>query len=1447
MHSRNLTLLFLLLCPILLLAQNPWDFTDESDISLTTKDRRIIPQKYLTAKVDLLELKQILDAAPDRYNRTATDQETILALPMPDGSFQNFRIEKASIMHEDLQRQFPQIQSYAGVGIDDPTALLRFDLTQKGFHAQVLTGKTSSVYIDPYSRGNIVDYVVYYKKDFFKRTSFECLVDGITHDVSNERHSSSSHRQAGDCQLRQYRLALSCTGEYATYHGGNVPDVLAAMNTTMTRVNGVFERDIAVTMELVPNNSSLIYLDASTDPFSNNNSSALLNENQTTCDNVIGSANYDIGHVFSTGGGGIAQLNSPCGGGKARGVTGQSMPEGDPFDIDYVAHEMGHQYGANHTQNNSCNRNSSTAMEPGSASSIMGYAGICNPNVQNNSDDYFHAISIQEMMANITGGNSSSCATFLTTNNSQPICTVGGNHTIPVSTPFVLTGSATDADGDALTYCWEQMDNQVATMPPVSTNTGGPTFRTLDPTADPFRYFPSLDNIVDGTTDTWEVLPSVSRTMNFRLTVRDNHMGSGCTDEEDIVITTTADAGPFLVLSPNTAVNWAVSSNETVTWDVAGTDGNGVNCANVDILLSTNGGLTYPITLASSVPNDGSHSVSVPNNPTTTARVMIMCSDNVFLDVSDSDFVIEFTGPTFTMETTPSAQEACDDNTATYNINLTSVLGFSDPVTLSATGLPAGAIATFTPQTLTPTGTTVMTVSNLSNTSGSYLISVIGNGGGQSVSEEVTLDVDMNISTTPILTSPMDGAVDQGLDVEFEWSAVTHASSYDMQIATDAAFGELVDSKTGLANTNTISENLDISTTYYWRARGVSFCGAGSWSQTYTFTTYACDYVNLNLVLDNYASETTWSIVSNGTTYLSGGPYTDGTNGQVVLDSVCLPNGCYDFIINDSYGDGICCGYGNGSYTLTDGNNNLIATGGDFDSSETVNFCVNIPTCTDGIMNGDETGVDCGGSNCPSCSQDIFVDESASGNNDGTSWMNAFNDLQDALAIGTNATIHIAEGMYKPTTTTTRGISFDIPSGCTVLGGYPAGGGTRNPEAHETSLSGNIDNNPTVAGDSYHVVTVKDATNVTLDGVSIRDGNADDTSSFARARGGGLYVKNSTLTILNSQIKWNKAVYGGGIFATLSPNVTMKSCDFKNNRSYLNGSAIYHSNTTSMFIESCKITKNVSDRRAAVEVNNSFYTSMENTLIADNQSNFSNALALVATNRDQTCDIYNCTITGEERDKYLINLQIGFGDLLGLNIYNSIVAHQDPTLTKGIKTYQNGTLNLLTDHCYIQGSTVPGTSSANIYTETDAPLSLNPDYSLPANSAAVDGGDNSLSPQLVFDIDGNTRVVNGTIDMGAYEYQNVGTREIENGIEDFLDALDVLKPTFSVYPNPTESNITITSNVDDVQISLYNLLGEQVMQTQDLNIDMRSLPSGIYLLNIHKNGKILGQQKVMKK
>lgn len=636
-------------------------WSDISPAAIAPVGERVIqPELYRALSADVGELAALLATAPLEEEATDADR-IVLHLPLPNDEFGRFSIVETALLHPDLGAQYPEIRTYAGYGIDDPTATARLDFTPAGFHAQIL-GAGGAIYIDPFQRGDITHYQSYHKRDLVPSQSLEgcTVVDEDDMAVEIAKLVGEYGMPRSGTNLRTYRAAIATTGEYTIYHGGTVAAGLAAVTTALNRVTGVYERETSIRMQLIANNNLIIYTNPSTDPYTNNNGSTMLGQNQSNLDSVIGNANYDIGHVFSTGGGGIAGLGVVCRtGNKARGVTGLPAPIGDPFYIDYVAHEMGHQFGANHTFNGnagSCgggNRNASTAYEPGSGSTIMAYAGICgSQNLQGVSDDYFHWISIQEIVNYSTNGAGNGCPVTTPTGVVEPIVEAGtGGFYIPINTPFSLTATATTTGTP--TYCWEESDLGPAGHP--NTPSGNaPIFRSFDPVSGPTRLFPKLSNLLNNTQTIGEILPSYSRTLSFKCTVRDTQAG-GVGVSNDGIAFNVASNGPFLVTYPNTSgLTLPGGSQQTITWDVAGTNGSPVNCASVNIILSTDGGNTWPIPLATATPNDGSEQVTLPFQATTLARAKVEAVGNIFFDISNYNFTIEYSADVKEIASTPS-------------------------------------------------------------------------------------------------------------------------------------------------------------------------------------------------------------------------------------------------------------------------------------------------------------------------------------------------------------------------------------------------------------------------------------------------------------------------------------------------------------------------------------------------------------------------------------------------------------------------------------------------------------------------------------------------------------------------------------------------------------------------------------------------------------------------
>ncbi|WP_343687876.1 reprolysin-like metallopeptidase [Chryseobacterium gleum] len=631
-------------------AQDFFTVISERSIKADSKNRTVQPEKSLTYTLDVAGMRNYFNTVPELRDSDRKDNAPVIVLPMPDGTKAKFRIWKSSVMAPELAGQFPQIVTFTGQGIDDKYATIKLDFTELGFHAQIKSVVAGDTYIDPYAKQDINNYIIYRKSDLIDKNPRTCGVKDEDDSPLGKKNAQKTVSPSVGTQIRVFRLAVACTGEYAVAATGSatptVAQTLSAIVTSVNRVNGVYEQEVASRLVLVANETNVVFTNATSDPFTgNNDAGTLIDESQTQIDLLIGNANYDIGHTFSTGGGGLAWLGAICSStNKGRGITGSPNPVGDPYDIDYVAHEVGHQFGGPHTFNattGSCgggNRNAATAVEPGSGITIMAYAGICGStnNLAANSIPTFHTKSFQSITAKV---QSTTCQVTIPSNNFAPTVNAGGDYTIPKGTPFRLEGSASDIDNNPLTYSWEQ--NDVGPAGDWNAPTGNaPLFRSYLPVTVPYRYFPKLTDVINGTVSKGEVRPSYARTMEFRLTVRDNNAGCAGVSNDDAIITVDGNSGPFTVTAPTTAVNWAGNSTQTITWNVANTTAFPVNAATVNIYLSTDGGLTYPTLLLGSTPNDGSETVTIPNVNTTQARIMVAAETNVFYNINPINFTI---------------------------------------------------------------------------------------------------------------------------------------------------------------------------------------------------------------------------------------------------------------------------------------------------------------------------------------------------------------------------------------------------------------------------------------------------------------------------------------------------------------------------------------------------------------------------------------------------------------------------------------------------------------------------------------------------------------------------------------------------------------------------------------------------------------------------------------
>lgn len=639
-------------------------------------NQKDLPVSALAVRLNRQALARILDRAPLEFSPEAAGHPVTLLLPMPEGGYARFGIETSSVMDPALAARFPEIKSYRGQGLDDPALSMRCDLSPRGFYVSMLSN-AKLFSIQPAGGDDI-----YASFSGGQEGTAECLTRDIHRINPNPTASQSAALTASvGSSMRNYRIAIAATWEYCNqYGGGTNAGTIASINTWLNAANLVYEREMAVHLNLV-NDTDVLYttergFTAGTDPYTNSNVSTMVNEVQSDMRDHVGQANYDIGHVLGqiggTGGSGIAYIGIVCnntdffslGPIKGAGATLVGGTAANATALGVWVHELGHEFGADHSFNgtlNGCgggNKNNATSYETGSGSTIMAYVGICGAdNVTNVRDMRFHDESYTQISTYIT---TATCATPTTTGNSPPTVDGGSNFTIPKQTPFTLTAIGSDANsGDVpnLTYAWDQFDVGGATFPQNGTaasyndaadpaNTSRPIFRSFPPSLSPSRTFPSLTYILNNANDppdvigsfqTAEELPRIGRSLNFRVMIRDNRAAGGGVSDDAVLLTVSNTAGPFMVTEPNTAVTWAGGSTQTVAWSVNGTD---ALAANVKISLSTDGGFTFPTTLLGSTPNDGSQTITVPNVATTQARIKVEAVGNIFFDISNVNFTI---------------------------------------------------------------------------------------------------------------------------------------------------------------------------------------------------------------------------------------------------------------------------------------------------------------------------------------------------------------------------------------------------------------------------------------------------------------------------------------------------------------------------------------------------------------------------------------------------------------------------------------------------------------------------------------------------------------------------------------------------------------------------------------------------------------------------------------
>lgn len=775
---------------------------------------------------------------------------SLLKINFPDhqGVLNSYNVHETHTMHPILADKFPTIKTFSGYSKSGG----KIDFTycnELGLYG-IMTIKKNKYKIAPNKNG----LYSFTPTEGESHEGLECETENIVR--SSTAFGNNTARNVNDSSVRIYDLALSVSGEYSaafldgseTSDSQRVTKVLTGMVNSVNRLNGIFEKDLGLRMQLVANNDLLIFLDPFNDPYTTGDS--LNGQLQQELDSTIGNQNYDVGHLYHQepriygNAGCIACVCTT--GQKGSAFTVHSDPTSDGMNL-IAAHEFGHQFGAYHTQSSAqCRSGFNSEVEPGSGSTIMSYAGICGPNVQLISDDYFNYTSIRDIA--IWTINNSNCAEVVATQNSAPLVDAGDNRTIPIGTAFVVEGQVTDANNDSLTYCWEQNDNEnlFSAETPSSTQTVGPIFRSFPPASSEKRYFPRLEDVLEGNlAPTWEVIPTVSRDINLVLTVRDNNPVGGQVTSDALVITTTENAGPFTVTSQNeSGIVWTVGTHVTVNWEVANTNQAPVNTNDVEILLSLDGGQTFEQSLINT-PNDGTETFLLPNvDATTNARLMVKAIDNVFYAVNQSDFSIE--KAEFIISVQEPSLSSCNNTEAVFNLEYQTFLEFDETVSLQIENLPNNISATFSNDTFQGVNTEAqnftLTLGNLENViENEYSFTIKGVSERTGLEKELALVISVydpdfqNITTT----APADGE-DSILttNLTFEWEALTDVQNYTLEVATDENFQSLVISE-NIEQNNFVSNSLQKDQFFYWRVSYTNDCGTSAFSDIKSFKT-AC-------------------------------------------------------------------------------------------------------------------------------------------------------------------------------------------------------------------------------------------------------------------------------------------------------------------------------------------------------------------------------------------------------------------------------------------------------------------------------------------------------------------------------------------------------------------------------------------------------------------------------
>lgn len=851
MTKFRLTTIFCVL-HFMCIGQINWQIMKQvPDYSAGIVNVKYLPKKYAVLELEYKNLVSSLKNAP--LERSRLRSNVLVSLPIPSGELINFYTTESPAMGPKISEKFPSIKSFKVIS-EDKKFKGRFDISPYGLRA-VIDGPDGEIYIDPFYKDNTQYYISYYTKDHNEPLDLvpPC---GSNHINEVSRDIEKPKNRSEKVQLHEYKLALACTGEWGKVRG-TTEKALADMNTSVNRLNQIFEKEFASTFVLIDNNDKLIHLNPELDPYSNANSGgSLLGQNTEVVNSLVGANNYDLGHIYTnscTDVGGVAQLGSICQGNKGSGVT-CFYTDLLVITVQVAAHEMGHQFSASHTFN-FCSDASQNAgengFEPGGGSTIMAYGGLCGANdIVGANDGYYHNGSLAQIYSHLrsSDGGAFGCATKVETDNIAPVAKtlIKSGTYIPISTPFFLDGQGTDEDGDALLYNWEGKDASVNTCVPGVPEGNCPLFKSVKPNSESYRFFPRESRILLGNNAPDEVLPSYSRDLKFSFTVRDNDEEAGIADWTNITLKATDKAGPFEITSPNLGEQLEAGKVTTITWNVANTDKAPVNCKYVDIYLSTKSAL-HPSNpnlrlLAERVPNNGSAEIQLDETVANDARIMIKASDNVFFDVSSLKSVIKpATKPTAFIKPSKTFDKACLPYNTSVEISARPIGGFNENIEYKLLSLPAGINAKFDKDIAGVDFVNKLNI-ELTNelTSGIYNIQYNVKIGDVELLKQIDFEVTSTDFSNINTLLPLNGEKNAELPT-FKWTPSLNATNYILEVSKDPSFINLEFSQNITDTSYRHFKTFDKKSIFYWRLKGFNDCKQGDWLEIKSFGTLTQD------------------------------------------------------------------------------------------------------------------------------------------------------------------------------------------------------------------------------------------------------------------------------------------------------------------------------------------------------------------------------------------------------------------------------------------------------------------------------------------------------------------------------------------------------------------------------------------------------------------------------